>query len=148
MTAPLELSFGVDCPAEHAFEVWTSAIGTWWPGDHTTTGDPETVVLEGRVGGRIYERARDGAEHDWGVVTGWDPPHALTFTWHLGRAATDATEVTIRFVSDDATHTRVEIEHRGWERLADDGTARERTRTNWGHVVAHFADRASIEEVS
>jgi hypothetical protein len=143
VTSPLQLSFGVDCPADHAFSVWTSGIGMWWPADHTTTGSPETVVIEGRVGGRIYERTRDGAEHEWGVVTRWDPPHALTFTWHLGRAPSDATEVAVHFISEDATHTRLEIEHSGWERLVDDASARERTYANWGHVVDQFAQFAS-----
>ena len=27
--------------AEHAFSVWTSGIGTWWPPDHTVTGRAE-----------------------------------------------------------------------------------------------------------
>lgn len=146
MTAPLELSFDVDCPADHAFDVWTTRIGTWWPRDHTMSGDPETVVLEGHVGGRIFERTRDGAEHDWGVVTDWDPPHALTFTWHLGRDARDPTEVVVRFVSHDDVHTSVTIEHRGWERLAETGDVRERTRDNWSYVVGRFAEYAMHEE--
>lgn len=33
MTAPLRMSFDVACPAEHAFAVWTSGIGVWWPAD-------------------------------------------------------------------------------------------------------------------
>jgi hypothetical protein len=143
VTSPLELSFAVDCPADHAFSVWTTRIGLWWPHDHTMSGDPDTVVIEGHVGGRIFERARDGVEHEWGVVTDWDPPHALTFTWHLGRAADDATEVAVRFVSDDDAHTHVTIEHRGWERLADAGDVHERTRDNWSYVVGHFADLAT-----
>jgi hypothetical protein len=140
VTAPLRLSFAVDCAADHAFEVWTSCIGVWWPPDHTVSGDPDAVVIEGHVGGRIFERTRDGAEHDWGVVTEWDPPRGLTFTWHLGRVADEATEVALRFVADGDAHTLVTIEHRGWERLAQFGDIRERTRDNWGYVVGRFAD--------
>ena len=143
MTAPLQLSFAVGCTVDHAFSVWTTRIGMWWPADHTMSGDPDTVVIEGHVGGRIFERARNGVEHDWGVVTDWDPPHALTFTWHLGRVADDATEVVVRFVSDDDGHTSVTIEHRGWERLADVGDLRQRTSDNWSYVVSHFADDAT-----
>ncbi len=58
---PLRLSFDVACPAEHAFRVWVSG----WPRDHTVTGEAELIVLRGGVGGRIYERTADGAEHDW-----------------------------------------------------------------------------------
>ena len=75
MTAPLRMEFDVDCSAEHAFTVWTSGIGTWWPADHTVTGRADLdIVLQGGVGGRIYERTPDGTEHDWGEVTAWSPP--------------------------------------------------------------------------
>jgi hypothetical protein len=54
MTEPLRMSFEVDCPAEHAFAVWTSGIGTWWPADHTVSGQPGLdVVMQGGVGERI-----------------------------------------------------------------------------------------------
>ncbi len=69
MTTPLLTSFDVACSAEHAFHVWTDRIGTWWPPDHTATGQADLIVLEGGVGGRIYERTSDGVEHDWGEVT-------------------------------------------------------------------------------
>jgi hypothetical protein len=74
MTPPLRITFEVACAAEHAFDVWTSRIGTWWPTDHTVTGQRDLlVVLEGEVGGRIFERTSDGVEHDWGEVTDWEP---------------------------------------------------------------------------
>jgi len=64
VTPPLRITFDVACPAEHAFDMWTSRIGIWWPPDHTVTGDRDlTIVLESGVGGRIYERTADGAEH-------------------------------------------------------------------------------------
>ena len=143
MSTPLQLAFAVDCGADHAFTVWTTQIATWWPPDHTMSGNPDAIVLEPRVGGRIYERTRDGAEHDWGAVTAWDPPRSLSFTWHLGRSASDSTEVVVRFVARDAERTSVEIEHRGWERLAAADDVRERTRENWGHVVGHFIEHIS-----
>ena len=43
MTAPLRMSFDVACSADHAFTVWTSGIGTWWPPDHTMTGRAAAV---------------------------------------------------------------------------------------------------------
>src|SRR4029078_13520462 len=69
MNAPLQLSFAVDCAPDHAFDVWTTRIGMWWPPDHTMSGDPDTVAIEGHVGGRIFERTRARAETDWGGVT-------------------------------------------------------------------------------
>jgi len=140
MSAPLKLSFDVGCSPEHAFAVWTSGIGTWWPPDHTVTGRADlTVVLQEGVGGRIFERTTDGTEHDWGEVTVWEPPTQLSYLWHLRRDRSDATEVEIRFVPQGDTATRVEIEHRGWERLGADGDEwRDRNRAGWQGLLPHF----------
>jgi uncharacterized protein YndB with AHSA1/START domain len=146
--APLRLAFEVDCPPEHAFMVWTERIGQWWPADHTASGEPNLqVVLEGHVGGRIFERTQAGDEHDWGEVTLWEPPHRFVYTWHLMRDRADATEVEIRFVPH-ASITRVEIEHRGWERLGmEEGrTWRDRNMGGWSTLLPHYiaaADRAA-----
>ena len=98
MTAPLLISFDVDCPVEHAFNVWTSKIGTWWPRDDTVSGDPVEIILESGPGGRIYERTSSGERHEWGEVTAWDPPRRLSYLWHIGRERRTATEVEIAFI--------------------------------------------------
>jgi hypothetical protein len=131
VTTPLRMSFDVSCSAEHAFRVWTHRISTWWPADHTVTGQPALVVLECALGGRIYERTADGAEHDWGEVTVWEPPARLVYLWHLRRERADATEVEIRFIA--------EIEHRGWERLGSAaGEWRERNHAGWRTLLPHY----------
>jgi hypothetical protein len=139
VSAPLRMSFDVACSVEHAFDVWTSGIGTWWPPDHTVTGHADLVVLQGSVGGRIYERGPDGVEHDWGEVKVWQPPTQVTYSWHLGRDRADAGEVDVRFLARPDRTTRVEIEHRGWERFGDGGDEwRERNLVGWQTVTPHF----------
>ncbi len=137
---PIRLAFDVPCPVEHAFVVWTARIGLWGPRDRTVSAvDDLTVVLDGRPGGRIFERRSSGVEHDWGVVTVWEPPTRLGYTWHLDRDRSDATIVEIRFVAHGATATRVEIEHRGWERLGADGVPwRDRNRGGWATLLPHY----------
>jgi hypothetical protein len=72
------LSYEIDCPPEHAFEVWTTRLSAWWPKGHLASGDPDTlVILEPRLGGRIFERTPDGTEIDWGEITLWGPPSRL-----------------------------------------------------------------------
>jgi hypothetical protein len=110
------------------------------------TGQPGLdVVLQGGVGGRIYERAADGAEHDWGEVTVWKPPTQLAYLWHIGRGRVTATEVEIRFVAQGDAATRVEIEHRGWEQLGNAaGEWRDRNRGGWETLLPHYL--AAIEK--
>jgi uncharacterized protein YndB with AHSA1/START domain len=133
------MSLDLACPVEHAFAVWTTRIGSWWPTDHTVTGHPEQIVLQGYVGGRIFERTADGVEHDWGRVTAWEPPTRLAYTWHLGADPDAATEVEIRFLPRDADTSRVEIMHRGWDRLnAAATTMRDRNQHGWNTLLPHF----------
>jgi uncharacterized protein YndB with AHSA1/START domain len=146
VTEPLTMSVEVACSVDHAFEVWTSGIGTWWPPDHTVTGRSDLeVVLQSGVGGRIYERTPDGVEHDWGEVTVWEPPRQLAYLWHLAQDRADATEVEIRFLPLADGATRVEIEHRGWERLGRAGEVRRRqNRGGWEGLLPHY--RAAVTE--
>lgn len=140
---PLSFTFDVDCSPEHAFDVWTSRIDTWWPRDHTVH-DAVAVVVQGRVGGRIYERGADGVEHEWGKVTAWEPPSRLAYTWHIGRDVGDATDVEIRFVAGDEGSTRVEIDQSGWQKFGNEaGPWRDRNRIGWDSLLPHF--RNAIE---
>jgi uncharacterized protein YndB with AHSA1/START domain len=145
---PIRLTFEVACPVDHAFEVWTGRIAQWWPTDHTVSAEDDlTVVLEGRPGGRIFERRTSGVEHDWGAVTIWEPPDRLGYTWHLNRDRSDATDVVIRFIARGDTATQVEIEHSGWERLGADGEAwRTRNNGGWATLLPHYI-RAATRQV-
>ncbi|HTC85939.1 MAG TPA: SRPBCC family protein [Candidatus Acidoferrum sp.] len=137
---PIRLSFEVACPVDRAFHLWTADIATWWPKDHSVTGDPDlTVVLEPRQGGRIFERLPDGTEHDWGGITTWEPPRRFAYTWHLNTDRSDATDVEIRFTPGDDGMTRVEIEHTGWERLGARGEAwQQRNHAGWSTLLPYY----------
>ena len=136
MIEPLRVDVEIDCPPEHVFATWTERFGQWWPRGHTVSGDPAAVVLEPRIGGRIYERTREGEEIDWGEITRWDPPHGLAYLWHIRRDRADATDVDIRFVASDRGTTRVEITHTGWERLgAEAETWRDANRGGWSGLL-------------
>ncbi len=132
-------------PAD-AFRVYTEGIATWWPlRTHSVSGeDAETVVFEPGVGGRIYERAKNGTEHVWGTVAEWEPPLRVRHTWHPGRSEETEQDVEIRFVPD-GNGTRVEIEHRGWEKLGADAERTCRSYdVGWDFVLRErFAAAAS-----
>ena len=120
-------SIVVEAPQERAFTVFTEGMSTWWPLETHHIGEQkaEAAVVEPRAGGRWYERAADGTECEWGRVIAWKPPERVVFGWHLGpewKYDPDealATEVEVRFVVEGPTTTRVELEHRGFERLGE-----------------------------
>ncbi|HET8756610.1 MAG TPA: SRPBCC domain-containing protein [Solirubrobacteraceae bacterium] len=136
---PLELEFTVACDSARAFALWAEQTTRWWPHGHSVSADPRlTVTFEPRPGGRIFERTPSGAEHDWGEVLAWEPPHRLVYLWHLRFDRADATEVEVSF-TPLPEGTRVRIEHRGWERLgAAAAERRERNRRGWAGVTEHY----------
>jgi Activator of Hsp90 ATPase homolog 1-like protein len=142
---PLSLSFEVDCSPEHAFDVWVRRTSLWWPADHTVTGEQNLeIVIEPRVGGRIFERTSAGTEEDWGEVTAWEPPRRLAYLWHFRTERADATEVEVSFTETESGSTRVQIDHRGWERLGERAPAwRERNQRGWETLLPHFTAAAN-----
>ena len=141
MIEPIRVSFEVDCGVDHAFSAWTAHIDAWWPKDHTVSGDPATVVvLEPRVGGRIFERDPTGRESEWGEVTAWQPPRRLAYIWHIATDRSNATDVEISFVPVSQGTTRVEVEQRGWERLGNERGRqwRDQNHAGWDRVIPGY----------
>jgi uncharacterized protein YndB with AHSA1/START domain len=122
-------SLTVHVPVETAFRLFTEEMGSWWPlaSKSVSMEEAETVIVEAGDGGRVYERARNGDEHSWGEVLVWAPPTRFAFSWHPGRAPETSQEVDVRFTAVEEG-TRVELEHRGWERLVGPG----------GEIPGHF----------
>ena len=135
----------VAVPVATAFRVFTEQAGSWWPLATKSVGHEKAVDLlfEPRVGGRLYERLLSGAEHDWGEILVWDPPAHLVFTWHPGRGPETSQEVEIRF-SASGDGTRLELEHRGWQRLvATADEIPEHYGSGWDEVLDRFAEAAT-----
>jgi uncharacterized protein YndB with AHSA1/START domain len=130
----------VELDVAGAFRAWTEQIRAWWPVSHSSSGDPKTqVFIEGKVGGRFYERASNGVEYDWGAVDVWDPPYRLAFTWYLGSNQELPTRVEVQFVSLDENKTRIELEHRGPELIGELWWQRKHVfSTAWDNVLSKF----------
>jgi uncharacterized protein YndB with AHSA1/START domain len=126
---PITGSATVALPVDRAFRMFTEGFTAWWPHKyHIGQADVAEILLEPQVGGRWYERGVDGSECDWGRVLAWEPPGRVVFTWQIsGTWQFDpdpdrASEIEVLFVEDEPQQTRVEVEHRHFERL-DGGQA-------------------------
>jgi len=134
-------------PPEVAFRVFTEGLASWWPARTHSVGHErvDTIVLEGHVGGRFYERLDDGTEHEWGEITTWDPPGRIAMTWHAGRGSETAQQLEIRFVAE-GDGTRVELEQTGWEVLGDEAEAtRANYATGWTGVLGPYAEAVDAD---
>jgi len=124
---------GVD-PAR-AFEIFTTGFDRWWP--RKLPADPRKVppggapspvkesLIEPFEGGRWYSRCEDGSETDIGHVLAWEPGRRLVLSWEFDAQwrpdATAASEVEVSFTPEGPNSTRVELEHRNFERMGQDG---------------------------
>jgi uncharacterized protein YndB with AHSA1/START domain len=135
---PLRKSVTVSCPVEHAFEVFTARVGSWWPLSKYSIGQERArgCAIESRVDGEVYETRDDGERFPWGRVLAWEPPRRFVMTWHPGRETDTAQEVEVRFTAAPEGGTVVELEHRGWAVLGDRAReARESYSGGWDHVL-------------
>ena len=146
-------SVTVNASPEAAFEIFTADFDSWWPRSHHLGKTPMTKgIIEGRKGGRCYTTHEDGSEVDWGTVLVWEPPRRLVFSWQIAADwkcepdPSKASEVEIRFTPEAGGRTRVDLEHRHFERM---GTGGETMRAGvsgeggWASLLQMFSDRVA-----
>jgi uncharacterized protein YndB with AHSA1/START domain len=140
--APVVRAVDVDATVERAFAVFTERIGDWWPlATHGIYGDrARTCVLEPRQGGRLFERSVDGEEAHWATVTVFEPPERLVLSWQPNPDRPAPTEVEVTFTSIGGS-THVELVHRGWELLGDEGAeARTSYDEGWPETLRLYSE--------
>jgi uncharacterized protein YndB with AHSA1/START domain len=149
VSSAVRKSITVAAPQQRAFDVFTARLGQWWPKEyHIGQAAMADFILEPKPGGRWYELGVDGAQCDTGRVLAFEPPERLVLAWHLnGRWQYDpdpahASEVEVRFIPEGPTQTRVELEHRGFERHgagADAVRGGIESPTGWTYCLELFA---------
>ncbi len=152
--APVRKSVLVQAAPEKAFAVFTDGINRWWPKSHGIGASPiKQSIIEPFVGGRWYTPCEDGTEVVVGHVRIWEPPKRFVMSWEISAEwkpesrAQFASEVEVQFVADGAGRTRVELEHRNFERMG--AAAGEKMRSGvdggWPALLERFATEASAE---
>jgi uncharacterized protein YndB with AHSA1/START domain len=144
-------SVTVPATREDAFSMFTARMGEWWPKMHSIGSSPMVdVVVRPERGGRWFERGQDGSECQWGKVLAWEPSERVVLAWQIDGEwrfqPTLITEVEIVFIEVVAGQTRIDVEHRNFERF---GPAHETIRAafdsagGWTGILEQF--RAALE---
>jgi uncharacterized protein YndB with AHSA1/START domain len=147
--APVRKSIRVKTSQAHAFDVFTAGLGSWWPRQHTIGTAPlKASVLEPRLGGRWYELGEDGSQADVGKILVWDPPRRFVVSWDINSNwkpdPTVSSEVEVKFTADGPDATLVELEHRNFERLGQQGGEKMRKDVDggWPGILEIFKAQA------
>ena len=127
MTSHILVSIRVAATPEHAFEVFTREIGSWWRPNglfRFTRRSPVQLRFEPGLNGRLIEILPGGEFFEIGRITAWEPGVRLAFTWRQETFATgQLTRVEVRF-EPVGNETRVKVEHYGWDTIPPEHVAR------------------------
>jgi uncharacterized protein YndB with AHSA1/START domain len=146
-------SVTVEATVEEAFALFTAGFDSWWPRTHHIGKLPmQKGIIEERAGGRCYTIQTDGSECDWGRVLAWEPPVRLVIAWQITHEwgyepdLAKSSEVEIRFTAEPGGRTRVDLDHRHFERHGA-GAASMRTAVGseggWGSLLQMYAARVA-----
>jgi uncharacterized protein YndB with AHSA1/START domain len=138
----------VEAPIERAFKVFTEDFGRFKPPEHNMLeADIAETVFEPRVGGHLYDRGVDGSECRWARVLAYEPPDRVVLSWDISpqwQVETDlekTSEWEVRFISEAAERTRVELEHRHLERHGEGWEGvREGVGEGWPLYLERYAE--------
>lgn len=151
----IEHEVTVPVPPETAFDLYVERPARTHP-TRGLSGEIAAIVYEPHVGGRWYERARDGSEHDWGRVLAWEPGRRLTLAWMVdndptGTWALDpdpehASTADITFTATDDGGTRVRVVHSGLRRHRSERGIADDADGGWAHDLDDLA-RAAADHI-
>jgi uncharacterized protein YndB with AHSA1/START domain len=128
LVEPIRETVSVQTDPQHAFDLFTLGMGTWWPVESYSRAVSEfadedvevaELVFQPRMGGSILERLTDGRTLPWAEVIAWQPPQRVLLSWRPHSSPEPPTELEVTFSAGEGGRTSVAIEHRGWERLSE-----------------------------
>jgi hypothetical protein len=107
-------------------------------------------IIEPFVGGRWYTKCADGKDVVVGHVRVWEPAKRFVVSWEISAKwkpdsrVAFASEVEVLFVAQTPDTTRVELEHRDFERMgpSDGATMRKSVDGGWPAILEFFAQEA------
>jgi uncharacterized protein YndB with AHSA1/START domain len=137
---PVRREVVVELAPLEAFAFFTDHIGDWWPlAELSVFGGEATVAF---IDGDIIETF-EGQRSVWGTVTEWEPGARVSFTWHPGREADQASLVSVSFTARASAGTLVVLDHSGWEVFADPAAARDGYNQGWPMVLKRYGNAAA-----
>jgi len=80
----IEQQVTIDAPPARVFEALTKQISAWWGRPYVIGNGARDLIVEPKVGGRVYEDWGNGAGALWGTVTGLRKPEHIEWTGRLG----------------------------------------------------------------
>ncbi len=152
-TAPVRRSVTVNAGVDRAFRVFTDGFDTWWPRSHHIGKSPaKKAIIEPFAGGRCYTEQEDGTDCQWGSVITWEPPRRLVLAWQITAEwgfepeLSKSSEVEVRFTPEGERATRVDLEHRHFDRMGPGGASMRKSVDSaggWGDLLRLYTEQTA-----
>lgn len=149
--APVRKSVTVRASQADAFRIFTTEMDSWWPRSHHIGKSPmKRVIVEPKTGGRCYTEQVDNTDCDWGSVLAWEPPRRFVMAWQITHEwqfqpdLAKSSEVEVTFTALGDGRTRVDLEHRHFERHGTGAAAMRAgvdSPNGWGDLLALYTRR-------
>jgi len=141
--APVKKTVVVEASQAHAFDVFINGVDRWWPKEfHIGNAPVKQEIIEPRQGGRWRTLHVDGSETVNATMLVWEPPKRIVFSWEISGQwkpepnVAICSEVEVRFIAETAARTRVDLEHRNFEKMPEGGQAmRESVDGGWVTIL-------------
>lgn len=136
-TSPIRHEYVLPATPREAFDAYVEHIGQWWNPDYAPSADDfRGLVIEPRVGGRVFFVDAVHGELDWGRVLAVAAGAIVVHTSTLAQDPTHPSRITAQFVPLDEGGTRFEFEHGGW---TPDNVAERSKFTEWPLILDRYA---------
>jgi uncharacterized protein YndB with AHSA1/START domain len=145
--APVRKTVVVDATPAEAFDFFTDKVDRWWPKSHHIGKSPVVAsIIEPFVGGRWYSIHEGGEEAVIGHVRAWQPGERFVVGWEIGGdwkpepRVELSSEVEVLFIAEADGRTRVELEHRNFEKMEKGGEEmRNGVDNGWPGILQMYA---------
>lgn len=144
MTPPLgamsiQREIMIHAPRPRVFNALINQTGAWWVEPYRLAKGTHTIVLEPRVGGRLYEDWGGGQGGLWGIVTSIKKDEWVELTGAIGMS--DIAHGWVRIeLTDSSGGTHVRLYHRAFGQLTP------KTESNyaggWEFLLGKLRDHA------
>jgi len=138
----IEQEVRIEAPPSRVFEALTQDVAAWWGAPYLINQNATDIVLEPRVGGRMYEvwgqnKDKSKAEDEgalWAVVTAIERNKRLTLSGHMGMSGAVSGFIAYALEPAGKSATTLKLTHRAI------GEVSEETRQNysggWSDLLA------------
>jgi DNA-binding transcriptional ArsR family regulator/uncharacterized protein YndB with AHSA1/START domain len=118
-TLHIEQQVVIEAPVSRVYRAITQDIQAWWGAPYHLTRNPQALILEPQVGGRLYETGEYGSAL-WGLVQSMRVDDHIVFEGRMGMLGAIFGVVTVIVEPAEAGSTLVRLIHRAIGDVSED----------------------------